>query len=99
MVASLPVQAVRSARPRPFWSRWIARTPSTVAASTQAICHVVSVDALSAMVIRQLNGNSARRYCCSVMTLSASTAASLYTGITMSTTVVPVRRSSINVMR
>ena len=45
MAASLPLHAVRRARPRPFLSRWIALTPSRVQARVQAICQLTSVEA------------------------------------------------------
>ena len=51
-------QAVRSARPRPFVVSWTTRTCWSSAASSWAMAGVPSVDALSAMVICQENGNS-----------------------------------------
>ena len=53
--------AARSARPRPFWSRWMARTPSSWLASRQAMPHVWSRLALSAMVMVQVSGNRSAR--------------------------------------
>ena len=41
--ASLCDQTCVSARPRPFWSRWTASTPSSSAASRRAIAQVASV--------------------------------------------------------
>ena len=37
IAASLSVHVARNARPRPFWSRRMARTPSNVAANVQAM--------------------------------------------------------------
>ena len=48
--ALLAVQAVRSARPRPFSSRCRHATPGSAAVRSSAIDHVRSVLALSAMV-------------------------------------------------
>src|SRR6266516_2782174 len=47
--------------------------------------HVSSVLALSAMVIRAVNGNEAARYACSLWTLPARSRSSLWTGTTIST--------------
>ena len=53
--------AARSARPRPFRSRWMAPTPSRVVVSSVAIDQVSSVLALSAMVMVATNGNDVSR--------------------------------------
>ena len=53
--------AARSARPRPFWSRCSALTPSSSAARRQAMPHVRSVLALSAIVTATGAGSASVR--------------------------------------
>jgi len=50
-------QAARSARPRPFCSRCVARTPGSSRSSSRAMPHVPSVLALSAIVMVVVKGN------------------------------------------
>ncbi|CAM5285743.1 hypothetical protein SGLAM104S_06813 [Streptomyces glaucescens] len=56
---------MRRARPRPFSSSRTDRTPGRCAANSAATPGVVSVDALSAMVIRKAYGNVRARCSCS----------------------------------
>jgi hypothetical protein len=66
-----------SARPRPFSLRCTAATSGSVSASRSATSAVASVLALSAMVIRNRYGNSARRYACSRRTHGSRSICSL----------------------
>ena len=60
-MASLAAHTVCKARPRPLASRWTARTPGRVSASDWAIGQVPSLLALSAMVMRKVNGSVRER--------------------------------------
>ena len=70
-------QAVRRARPRPFWDRCRAATPGRVAASSVATAMVASVLALSTMVTKAWNGNDSLRKFRKAVMRSARCSASL----------------------
>ena len=53
--------AVRNASPRPLRSRWRAATCGRSRANRMAVIQVPSVEALSTMVMRQVNGNREER--------------------------------------
>ena len=59
--ASESLHTCRSARPRPFASRWTTRTSSNSSARERASANVPSTLALSAMVIRAENGTCVRK--------------------------------------
>ena len=84
--ASLALQAVRRARPRPLRSRCRARTPGSSCWSRCACNHVPSVDALSTIVMRHENGKAPVRYAWSRCTPTSTARSSLKTGTTTSTT-------------
>ena len=75
--ARLADQAARSARPRPFARAAGARRRAARAQPPAAIAGVASVLALSAITIRQVNGNSAARKRCRRRMLGSSAASSL----------------------
>ncbi len=79
-------QTVRRARPRPFSSSRVLRTPSTVAARPAATSGVRSVLALSAIVMRKGYGNVRVRWSWSRRTHGPRSCSSLKTGITTSST-------------
>ena len=83
-VASLMLQVALSARPRPFCARWTTRTLSMVWASSTPTARVLSVLALSAMVMRAEYGNAVCRCSARRRTQPARSASSLYTGTTTS---------------
>ncbi len=66
--ASEEDQTVRSARPRPFCSSRKALTSGISDSSRADTCGVVSVDALSAIVMRNAYGNVRLRWSCSLST-------------------------------
>ncbi len=49
------------ARPFPFWSRWMAVTPSSSSHNLSAITHVSSTLALSTMTMDAVNGKESSR--------------------------------------
>lgn len=84
--ASESPHTVRSARPRPFSSSRVLRTPATEAASHAATSGVRSVLALSAIVMRKGYGKVRVRCSCSLRTQGPRSFSSLKTGITTSRT-------------
>ena len=96
--ASDSLHTCRSARPRPFASRWTTRTSSNSSARERASANVPSTLALSAMVIRAENGTCVRKCRRRRRTHVSRPASSLYTGTTTSSTTVVAETSSASVL-